>query len=166
MTDMPSPEPEGPDDSAAIDFIHAAAFGPGRAARAAFRLREQGPHDPSKSFVMRRAGELVATVRMTPIAIGGLDAWLLGPLAVVPPLAGRGLGRRLLGHAVASVGAPVLLVGDLAYYGPFGFAPVSPARVLMPGPVDPRRLLVAGLDAEARERLSGIVMHRNRRSGG
>jgi predicted N-acetyltransferase YhbS len=97
---------------------------------------------------------------MTPIWIGGVPAWLLGPLAVQPGFAGQGMGKALLRHALAQVDEPVLLVGDPPYYGPFGFKPVSPERVGMPGPVDPRRLLVAGLEDGTRGALSGVVRHR------
>ena len=37
---------ERPTDAAAIDALQHAAFGPGAYARAAFRVREQAPHDP------------------------------------------------------------------------------------------------------------------------
>ena len=154
--------PETPADTAEIEHIHADAFGPGRYARAAFRLREQGPHSLAHSFVTRHDGGICATLRMTPIMIGTTPAWLLGPLAVLPSHAGRGLGRALLGHALASVSEPVLLVGDPPYYGPFGFRAVSPHAVVMPGPVDATRLLVAGLDDADRAGLSGVVRHRNR----
>jgi predicted N-acetyltransferase YhbS len=151
--------PESPDDAAAIEALHAEAFGPGRYARAAFRLREQGGHSAAHSFVIRSSGYMRATVRMTPIRIGLTDAWLLGPLAVQPGFAGQGMGKALLAHALASVDGPVLLVGDAAYYGPFGFETVSPLKVIMPGPVDPRRLLVAKAEPAERAALDGIVRH-------
>jgi predicted N-acetyltransferase YhbS len=158
--------PESAPDAPQIEILHAEAFGPGRYSRAAFRLREQGPHSAAHSFVIRSSGYMRATVRMTPILIGASPAWLLGPLAVQPGFAGQGMGRALLVHAVDSVREPVLLVGDPAYYMPSGFKPVSPDRVIMPGPVDPRRLLVAKLDDEARAALSGVVRHRGVASAG
>lgn len=154
--------PESPEDCPAIETLHAEAFGPGRYSRAAFRLREQGGHSAAHSFVIRSSGYMRATVRMTPIIIGETPAWLLGPLAVQPGFAGQGMGKALLAHALQSVSEPVLLVGDPPYYGPFGFESVSPDRVRMPGPVDPRRLLVAKLDADGRAALHGDVRHRNR----
>jgi predicted N-acetyltransferase YhbS len=151
--------PETPADSPLIEELHARSFGPGRFARAAFRLREQGGHSMAHSFVVREGVAMRATVRMTPIMIGETLAWLLGPLAVLPEFAGQGMGKTLLRHVLNLVAEPVLLVGDPAYYGPFGFEGLSPARVIMPGPVDPRRLLVAGLDNETRAALAGIVRH-------
>ena len=46
------------------------------------------------TFVATHDGELVASVRMTPITIGGRPALLLGPLVVAPRLHGRRGGRR------------------------------------------------------------------------
>jgi predicted N-acetyltransferase YhbS len=146
-------------DAPIIDALHAEAFGPGRYTRAAFRLREQGPHDRAMSFVVREALVMRATIRMTPIMIGETDAWLLGPLAVMPGFAGQGMGKALLRHVLELAQKPVLLVGDPPYYGPFGFERVSPEKVIMPGPVDPKRLLVAGLPDEQRALLSGVVRH-------
>ena len=51
----------------------------------------------------------------------------------------------------------VILVGDQPYYWPFGFRPLPPGKVQMPGPVDPARLLVAELQPGAAERPQGMV---------
>jgi predicted N-acetyltransferase YhbS len=51
----------------------------------------------------------------------------------------------------------VILVGDLPYYWPFGFRPLPPGKVQMPGPVDPARLLVAELIPGSAEGLGGLV---------
>ncbi len=50
----------------------------------------------------------------------------------------------------------VLLVGDEAYYSRVGFKP-APAGVRMPGPVDPRRVLVRAIGEGLAEPLSGLV---------
>jgi predicted N-acetyltransferase YhbS len=39
----------------------------------------------------------------------------------------------------------VLLVGDAPYYERLGFRPVPPRQLIMPGPVDPERLLACEL---------------------
>jgi len=150
---------EQPSDAAEIDTLHAQAFGPGRFARAAFRLREDIPHDPALSFVATADGALAASVRLTPIRIGGRPALLLGPLAVKPPHKGRGAGRRLvreaLGAAASAGHRVVLLVGDEPYYGPLGFRHVPPERVQLPGPVDTRRVLIAELTPGAHAQAQG-----------
>jgi predicted N-acetyltransferase YhbS len=80
-------------------------------------------------------------------------------MAVMPGYAGQGMGKALLRHVLDLVTEPVLLVGDPPYYGPFGFESISPKNVMMPGPVDPKRLLVAKLNADQRANLNGIVRH-------
>ena len=46
---------------------------------------------------------------------------------------------RRAGHGI------VLLVGDLPYYGPLGFGQLPAYAIILPAPVDPDRVLVAGL---------------------
>jgi predicted N-acetyltransferase YhbS len=153
--------PERPSDDAAIEALHLAAFGPGAYARAAFRVREQAPHDRSLSFLTECDGALIGSVRMTPIAVGAAHGLLLGPLVVEPTYKGLGYGKALMRHvmdAASDAGRPwVILVGDQPYYWPFGFRPLPPGHVLMPGPVDPARLLVAELIPGAAEGLTGMV---------
>ena len=148
-------------DAASVEALQHRAFGPGAYARAAFRVREQAPHDRALSFLTELNGALVGSVRMTPIAIGGARGLLLGPLVVDPPHKGRGYGKALMRRAVAAAaeaGWPfIILVGDAPYYWPFGFKPLPPGRVAMPGPVDPARLLAAELRPGALEGLSGTV---------
>ena len=163
MTSLPvSPVPAGTSpsvwidgmqerDAAAVEALHATAFGPGRFARAAFRLRERAAPVLPCSFVARMDGALVGAVSMSRLEIGGQDGGvrglLLGPLAVSPEKRDVGIGRALLGQAVQTAfaaGEPyVLLVGDLPYYAPSGFTRVPMGAMVMPGPVDPMRLLIA-----------------------
>ena len=152
---------ERPSDAAAVDALQHAAFGPGAYARAAFRVREQAPHVPTLSFLTEINGELVGSVRMTPIRVGGATGLLLGPLVVEPAHKGQGYGKALMRHVMdeaRKAGWPfVILVGDQPYYWPFGFRPLPPKRVAMPGPVDPARLLVAELVPGAAAGLRGLV---------
>ncbi len=155
--------PESPAHDPAIEHINEEAFGPGRFARAAYRIREGGPHERALSFVALRGGEVVGSVRMTRIALGEGRALLLGPLAVRPVHKNLGIGRRLVEMAVvagakAGWGA-VLLVGDEPYYGPLGFSRIPRGRVTMPRPVDPNRLLVREIVPGAAAGLTGEVMH-------
>ena len=153
--------PERPSDNDAILALHSHAFGPGAYARAAFRVREQARHDPDLSYVTERDGVLIASVRLTPIAVGEKRGLLLGPLVVEPEFKGQGHGKALMRLAVEEArkaGCPfIILVGDQPYYWPFGFRPVPPKTVLMPGPVDPARLLVAELRPGAAKGLAGMV---------
>lgn len=157
--------PESPAHDLAIEHINEEAFGPGRYARAAYKIREGGPHERALSFVALRGGEVVASVRMTRIAVGEGRALLLGPLAVRPAHKNLGIGRRLVEMAVAAAAraghAVVLLVGDEPYYGPLGFARIPRGRVTMPRPVDPKRLLAREIIPGAATGLAGEVMHAN-----
>ncbi len=105
---------------------------------------------------------LIAAVRFTSITIGGVNgALLLGPLAVDPDFAGQGYGRRLVSEAMEAAKAAgvklVLLIGDEPYYGRFGFSPVPPGQITMPGPVDPARLLAAELVPGALAAHTGLI---------
>lgn len=153
MTSFPiSVRLETPADCPAIDTLHAVSFGPGRFARAAFRIREGIAHHPRTSFVATFDGEMIGSVRLTQILIGTRAAMLLGPLAVLPEFKGRGAGRKLMiesMRACCEVGVEfVLLVGDHPYYSPFGFAPAPAGSIRFPAPVDPARVLVADLRSD------------------
>lgn len=139
--------PEAPDHNPAIDDLHATCFGPGRHTKAAFRVREGSAPVHSLSFVALNGPGLIGSVRHTAIRIGTTEAMLLGPLAVHPTYAGKGAGRALVRASLEAAAAQfvsfVVLVGDLPYYGPLGFARVAPGSILFPAPVDPSRVLVA-----------------------
>lgn len=161
MTEAIAIRPERPADDAAIERLQAVALGPGAYARAAYRVREQAPHDPGLSFVTEVAGAVNGSVRLTPIRVGPTPAHMLGPLVVDPAYKNMGYGRALVRHALQAARQQghglVILVGDLPYYEPFGFAPIPPGRVRMPGPVDPARLLVAELRPGAAADLEGLI---------
>ena len=153
--------PEQPDDGPAIERLYERTFGPGRFARTAYRLREGAPHRPEFSFTARIGTLLVGSVRLTPIKIGETPALLLGPLTIEPPFRGRGIGRGLIKASLDAARAGgvrlVLLVGDLLYYGPLGFARVPHKVVVLPGPVDPDRVLITELVSGAFEGVTGGV---------
>ncbi len=153
--------PELDRDAAAIDALHAEAFGPGRFARTAFRLREGVPHDRMLSFSAVIGEELVGSVWLTHIGIGDEPALLLGPLTVRPDVKNIGIGRALMRKCLANAAEAghglVLLVGDEPYYGVFGFKVVPQGRLQMPGPVDPKRLLLCELKGGAAQRAAGVV---------
>ena len=153
--------PINPADDLVVDDLHAEAFGPGRFARTAYRLREGVAPDPALSFVAVAGAEIIGSVWMTPIRIGVRPALLLGPLAVRPDWAGKGAGRALVRAALDAARAAghqvVLLVGDLSYYGPLGFQRPRPNAITLPGPADPTRVLVAPLTPDALDGLAGMA---------
>lgn len=126
------------------------SFGPGRLARTAERLRENNQALAAYAHAARTgAGDLVGTISYWPIAIGDNVGLLLGPLAVHPDLQGQGVGQELMQASLQTIDAQrfafVLLVGDLPYYEKAGFA-IAPDAIAMPGPVDPKRLLLRPTD--------------------
>jgi predicted N-acetyltransferase YhbS len=155
--------PEQASHGAAIDDINAEAFGPGRFARAAYRIREGGPHERGLSFVALADGQVIASVRLTRVRIGKTDALLLGPLAVRPDWKNRGIGRHILKMSVEAARqaghALVVLVGDEPYYGPLGFKKVPPRQMHFPAPVDQSRVLYLELKAGSLDDASGLVRH-------
>jgi predicted N-acetyltransferase YhbS len=154
--------PAEPQDSADIRALHARAFGPGRFARTAYRLREGTAQLSPFCRVCRIDGQLAAAVRLTPILIGGKDgALLLGPLAVDPAFANQGHGRGLVATALEAARdagiALVVLVGDEPYYARLGFKPVPHGQITLPGPVDPDRLLAVELAPGALATFSCLI---------
>lgn len=153
--------PETADDAEAIERLHERTFGPGRYAKTAYRLREQVAHRFDVSFTARIGTLLVGSVRLSPVRIGETKALLLGPLTVEPAFRERGVGQALIACALKAAAAQgerlVILVGDEPYYGRSGFRRIPTGRVIMPGPVDPERLLVAELVPGAFAGVSGRV---------
>jgi predicted N-acetyltransferase YhbS len=103
----------------------------------------------------------VGSVRLSPIRVGKIKALLLGPLTVEPPFREHGIGYALIDRALAEAKARghalVVLVGDEPYYGKSGFKRIPKGRAIMPGPVDPARLLVCELTEGAFEGVSGLI---------
>ncbi len=155
--------PEKPGHDPIIEAINAEAFGPGRFARAAYKIREGGLHDTTLSFVAVCEDDVVGSVRQTWVVADISKALLLGPLAVRPAWKNKGIGRKLVSVAVEAARAAsapmVILVGDAPYYQPLGFEPLPNGKIIMPRPVDPARLLVAELQKGSIDRLCGKLVH-------
>lgn len=149
-------------DCAGVERLHERAFGPGRYARTAYRLREGVPHEPDLSFTAMVGTLLVGSIRLTRITAGGRPALLLGPVTVEPAFMNRGIGmalvRRSLEAAREAGHQLVFLVGDEPFYGRAGFKRVPLGRLQMPGPVDPARFLVLELTEGAMEGVSGPML--------
>lgn len=148
-------------DARAVERLNEHAFGPGRFARTAYRLREGHAPDLELSFVARVGTLLVGSNRLTPVSLGGVPGLLLGPLAVEPAFRARGIGEDLVARSLEAARerghAVVILVGDEPYYGRMGFRVVPRGRLRMPGPVDPRRLLFSELVPGGFEGVCGPV---------
>jgi predicted N-acetyltransferase YhbS len=159
--------PQIPGDADAVDALNAESFGPGRFAKAAYRLREGTGAVAGLSFVAIEGDALRGSVRFWPVKVGAAQALLLGPLAVQTHQRGRGIGIALMQAGIdaaragrSSDGEPwgaILLVGDEPYYAKVGFARLPPGRVTFPGPVDQNRILGLSLTANGLVHLSGRI---------
>ncbi|MGD9667985.1 MAG: GNAT family N-acetyltransferase [Hyphomicrobiaceae bacterium] len=155
--------PISENDLAAISALHASAFGPGRYARTAYRVREGTPLVTPHCRAAYLDGTLVAALRFTPVSIGGVGgALLLGPVAVEPASKGRSFGKALIARSIEDATHDgfrlILLVGDLPYYARFGFVRIPPGQIALPGPVNPERFLARELVEGALAGYRGLVI--------
>ena len=141
MTATPLIEAETPADAAAIEAVTLAAFGPGRFAKTAERLRERAPL--AAGFCLHEDGRLIGSVRLWSILTGEARSLFLGPIAVDKASRSTGLGGELVRACIDEARAMgldgILLVGDPPYFSRFGFVPAPEA--VLPGPVDQRRVM-------------------------
>jgi predicted N-acetyltransferase YhbS len=137
--------PEGEDDLPLVEALNAESFGPGRFAKAAYRLREGVDPVAGLSFVAVEGAAFRGSIRFWQVVVGQEPSLLLGPLAVQTHQRGRGIGIALMKHGIeaarAQGHASIILVGDEPYYVRVGFAALPPGRIRFPGPVDPARIL-------------------------
>ncbi len=153
---------EQPQDAPAIEALLDEAFGADRHRKQSYRFRHMTAPVGELCLVAREGERLVGTVRHWPVTIVGdqrmTPALLLGPIGVAADRRNNRIGDRLmreslrraleLGHAI------VLLVGDLSYYGRFGFRPAASRGITMPGE-QPHRLQLLELQAGSLEGVSG-----------
>jgi predicted N-acetyltransferase YhbS len=151
-----------PDDFAALAFLNEETFGPGRFARTAYRVRECAAAEPRLNLCAVLDSAIIGAVHFTPITIGSVEkALLLGPLIIEKNHSNQGHGLRLMLEGMSrarELGYKlVILVGDLPYYARAGFAVAPYGQIVLPGPVDPARLLYAELVHGALEAYRGPV---------
>ncbi len=149
-------------DIFAREALLEAAFGPTRLEKTAERLREGRQPAKGLALVMKDADRLIGTLRLWRIDAGGVDALLLGPLAIEKAYRSRGFGRGMIAEALfrafVSGDEAVLLVGDAPYYAAFGFSRRLTENLMLPGPVDEARFLGLELVAGALQDAKGVVM--------
>ncbi|CAM3164677.1 Predicted N-acetyltransferase YhbS [Paracoccus aminovorans] len=152
--------PETPADTPEVETLMDLCFAPGRTALSSYRLREGVPAVAPLCLLLRNEyGVPVGAIRYWPVRVGGKPVLLLGPVAVHPTTQGEGLGgflmRESLNRAARMGWARVMLVGDLPYYGRFGFRKLE--GVEMPPPTNPERVLGLELVPGAWTGVAGAV---------
>ena len=149
-------------DREVIETLLDDVFGNTRQHKTSYAYRDKNPPVQGLSLTAHCNERLVGTIRFWPIFLGlrKTSALLLGPLGVASDMQNFGIGRSLIsqGHMMAAeMGYKlVLLVGEEAYYGRFGYVSASSHGLLMQGE-NPNRLMVRELDKGALQEASGNV---------
>lgn len=150
-------------DVASREALLDKAFGETRFRKTSERLREgRLPADGLAFTALSPAGRVVGTLRLWSIIAGSAGpSLLLGPLAVDCRHQKKGIGRKLMEHALATAHVlghdSVLLVGDAPYYNRFGFSEAMTRSLHLPGPVDRSRFLGLELTPGALDGAEGLV---------
>ena len=136
-------------------------FGPARFRKTSEKLRK-GRVAAFAFTAVNAKGKLIGTVRLWHIIAGSAGpSLLLGPLAVDAKYQKAGIGRALMGHAIAAARndghGSILLVGDAPYYSRFGFSESLTRSLHLSGPVDRARFLGLELTDQALDGAEGVV---------
>ena len=138
-------------DAAAIEHLLDAAFGADRRQRTAYKLRDGVDFVPALSFGLHDGTALVGSIQCWPVMLKehNFPLILVGPVAVSPMYQNQGIGHKLmhaaLDAAVVRGDAPMVMIGDPEYYERFGFFAGAGNGWTLPGPWEPRRLLVRNM---------------------
>ena len=151
-------------DTPEIEALLDLSFGPERLKKRSYHFRRNVPPVAELCLVARDHGnpKIVGGIRYWPITVGQMatPALLLGPLAIEPARRGTGVGAALMRQSLALAEQAghrvVVLVGDLAYYGRFGFSPAQPRGIFMTQEA-PERVLATELAPGALDGVVGAV---------
>jgi predicted N-acetyltransferase YhbS len=149
-------------DLVAREALLDACFGDDRHDRTCQRLRDGRAPAEGLALSAVARGKLVGTVRLWHVNAGGRRALVLGPLAVNSAFRELGVGAALITRALAAATArghrAVLLLGDAAYYGSFGFSAAKTAELMLPGTYEQERLLGIELVPGALDGAWGMIV--------
>ncbi len=124
------------DDAAAVRSVHEAAFPTPAEARLVEALAAGPAALPAFSLVAVDHDAVVGHLLASRLRVGDGDALALAPLAVVPSHQRVGVGTALveafLGAASLAGERLVVVLGDPAFYGRFGFTPARDLGVSTP----------------------------------
>lgn len=141
--------PESPEDFDAIDDLLDEAFvfdshSQHNEAKVVRTLREKGQLTLSL-VAIHDSGERVGHIAFSPVHIDdgstqGLSGWVgLGPMAVLPRLQRRGIGRKLIERGLADIQAldipGCVVLGEPGFYQQFGFN--THPELILPGALAP-----------------------------
>ncbi|MBR9842448.1 MAG: N-acetyltransferase [Rhodobacteraceae bacterium] len=133
----------GPKDAAKVRDVVKRAFGQDDEAVLVEALREGGYM--ALELVAEDRGRIVGHVALS--RMSAPDGWLaLAPVSVDPKRQKKGIGSALCQMAVDYANAPVVVLGDAAYYTRFGFDYSRATRLKTPFPVEHTGLYAPKLD--------------------
>jgi predicted N-acetyltransferase YhbS len=133
----------------AVNALLDDAFGTDRHLRTAYLLRKGMAAIDHLSFGILDDEALLACIQCWPVRVGMADLVLVGPVAVATHRQNSGLGKQLMQlmlNAATPQDAPMVMIGDPEYYGRFGFEAEGASGWTLPGPWEPRRLLLRNSD--------------------
>ncbi|MFP5395788.1 MAG: GNAT family N-acetyltransferase [Alphaproteobacteria bacterium] len=153
MSDVATLIPLDNVDPVLVEQLLDRAFEPGRHQRTAYKVRDGSDWLPALSFAAIDGEEhLVGTIQCWPVALTDAEGRahpmiMVGPVAVLPEHQGQGYGQALMTASLSALSPnaplPQVMIGDPEYYGRFwGFTNAYTAGWDLPGPFEPRRLLV------------------------
>jgi putative acetyltransferase len=143
---------ERAEDVAAVDALVREAF-EGRPHEVELVRGLRVADSPAISRVAVEDGMVVGHAMVSPLRLEGSELSVLGlaPVAVAARRAGRGIGRLLTEDAIVqaegSGAALVVVLGDPAFYGRFGFEPARTHRIEPPPGIPPGAFLIARLSS-------------------
>jgi putative acetyltransferase len=152
--------PETPADHEAIFAVQEAAFGKAAEARLVDAIRASDRYMPELSLVAEEDGEVVGHTMLSYVDVDHARVLTLSPIGVRPDRQGRGIGGALVREALRLAdgrGEPlVVLEGDPAYYGRFGFRPAGELGIELATPAPEgafQAIPLTAYDPELRGRL-------------
>ena len=143
-------------DPALVEELLDAAFGDGRHARTAYRIREGMDWLEALSFAaLDDEDYLVGTIQLWPVALtdpkGRAHPMIMvGPVAVMPGRQGEGFGKALMAASLGAIDAgfddgaaplPQVMIGDPDSYDRWRFLADHTQGWHCPGPFEKHRLL-------------------------
>ncbi len=139
--------PTVPDEAEVVAEVHRAAFGADLEAELARDLMLDDAFVGLLSFAAEEDGHMIGHVLLTRAWLNrddgmpGFPLLLLAPLAVVPGSQHEGVGTALVEAAITlareSGEVGMLVFGDPAFYGRFGFVQAGPSGIRTPYPAEP-----------------------------
>lgn len=133
----------------ALNILLDDAFGPDRYGRTAYLLRKSMIAIDHLSFAILDDQMLVGSIQCWPIRVADAALILVGPVAVATNRQNKGIGKQLMQLMLSAAtrnDAPMVMIGNPEYYGRFGFSAEGTAGWILPGPWEPRRLLLRNIE--------------------